>query len=147
TFVSRDLPDVVVENFNFNRTMGDRNWRVVAVSAEHKSGIVRAAVIDLHVDEPTVGRKAAVHAISGEFVRDDSEMLLFTVDGTVHYADGSADVAAPVASYDAASGVWFFPSGMELFGENAFMTGNIASIDAQGVFHFEKGVRAEWTNQ
>ncbi len=147
TFIPRDLPDLVVENFNFKRTMEGRDWGVVAVSAEHQSGVVRAASIDLLVDESEAGRNASVHAISGEFMRDNSEMLLFTVDGTVHYSDGSADVAAPIASYDATNGVWLFPSGMELFGAEAFMTGNLASIDAEGVFHFGKGVRAEWTNR
>lgn len=144
TFVPRDLPDLVVENFNFKRAMEGRDWSVFAVSAEHQAGVVRAAEVDLRVDEPE--RRAAVHAISGEFVRDNSEMLLFTVDGTVHYSQGSADVTAMAASYDATGGVWLFPRGMELSGEDVFMAGNRASIDADGVFHFWKGVRAEWTD-
>jgi hypothetical protein len=142
-----DLPDVVVENFNFKRSMEGREWNVVAVSAEHRSGVVRAATIDLFVDEPSVRRNAAVRAISGEFTSGNSEMSLFTVNGVVRYADGSADIAAPEANYDAADDTWFFPDGAELFGEESFMTGNVVSVDAGGVFHFGKGVRAEWTNR
>ncbi len=129
TFIPRDLPDLVVENFNFKRTVGSRDWGVVAVSAEHQSGVVRAAAVDLLVDEPEARRTASIHAISGEFVRDNSEMLLFNVDGTVHYPDESADVTAKIASYDAAGDAWLFPSGVELSGEELFMTGEETELD------------------
>lgn len=144
TFVPRDLPDLVVENFSFKRTITDREWSVAAVSAEHKSGVVTAASVDLFVDETSDDRSAKIFAESGEFTRDNAEVLLFYIGGSMATGGSSVEVAAPVASYDSDLGVWRFPEGMEIFTEDKHMTGNAASIDRAGNFNLWKGVSATW---
>lgn len=143
-FVPRDLPDLVVENFSFKRTIADREWNVEAVSAEHRSGVVTAVSIDIMIIETSGDMSAVLFAESGDFTRENSEMLLYSIDGSISTKASSVDLNAAVGSYDATLGAWRFSKGIELSGEDKFVKGSVASVDRSGNFDLWKGVSATW---
>lgn len=141
------LPDIVVENVDIKRDIEGRKWHIVARTAAHQQGVLQAKSIDLHIVETETNRETNVHAASGDFTQESSKMILFEIDGVLLEQDRSIDMKAPVASYDATAGDWFFPGGLELQDHEIYLKGQTAAIDPQGIFKLEKGARAKWKKQ
>lgn len=142
--VSGNLPDVVVENLNFRRTIESKDWHITADTAEHNSGLIIANSMDININDLLINRRTTIYAQNGEFERDTSNLLLRSLDGFVFLEDRSVDLAAPLASYESSSDTWSFERGIEIEDDETFITGNEATITSDGIFSLEKGAHARW---
>lgn len=140
----RDLPNIAVDDFSFKRTINGRSWRVDAVSAEHRDENIIASVMNVAVEEMSGDSQAELHAVCGVFSQDISLMTMYDVTGGISFDGGLADASADVAAYDTSTGVWTFDEGMVISSDTVRVQGTAASIDADGVFTFGRGVRAKW---
>jgi hypothetical protein len=138
------LPDVIVENIDFRREIDGREWHVVARTAEHDSGRIRADSLRVHVSEPEAGRSAELEAVSGEFTQDGGDVLLYSLEGVVVTPDRSIDVIAPRAFYGGSEKIWTLDGGVTLRDGSSYMKGGSARIDPDGVVSIDKGVEARW---
>lgn len=138
------LPDVVVEDLTFDRVIEGKDWLVRAVRAEHRRGVIVASDLDMRVNEPSAGRSTRVTAREGEFMQENGNISLSSVEGTA-LADGrSIDWSAPVASYDSARDIWVFEEGVVASDDQTVVSGEIATIEPGNVFKIEKGANARW---
>ena len=138
------LPDVVVENLNFRRTMDDRDWHITAVSAEHISGVVRAVSIDLNMKSEQKAQSAMMHAAAAEFSEASGEVRMREVDGRIFLKGRSIDVRTASAFYYRSSDVWQFKDGAEFCDGEIFLKGGEAEFTGDGVFSLRKGAYARW---
>jgi hypothetical protein len=141
----KNLPDIVVENLDFRRTVGSRDVRLQAYAAEHESGFIRATDITISVKELNSGRETSMRAEKCEFSEDDSSAVeIKSLDGYVFLGDRSVDVSAPSASYERSSDVWRFEEGLDLSDDDISITGGTGAITSAGVVSLEKGVIVRW---
>ena len=144
TAVLERLPDVVVENLNFRREVGGREWQVVAVTAEHEGDAVKASSIDLLIRDEAANRRTGLRAVSGDFSQETSDVTLHSIDGVLFHADGSVDMTAPFARYDSGTDTWIFPQGIEMRDGETRLTGETATVTPEGVFTVERGATLLW---
>jgi hypothetical protein len=142
-----ELPDIVVENLEFRRTVNGRDLHLVAAAAEHNSSLIKAAGIVISVREPDSARSAIMRAASGEFAQEGNSLNIRSLDGSVFLGNRSMDVAAPSASYEVSADIWSFEEGVELWDADAFIKGGAATITSNGVLSLRKGAYARWTTQ
>ena len=142
--VFEKLPDVVVENLNFRRVVGGREWQVAAVTAEREGDVVKASSIDLSIRDEDADRRTDLRAISGDFSQETSDVTLHSIDGVLFHAGGSVDMTAPFARYDSETGAWIFPQGIEMWDEETRLTGETATVTPEGVFTVERGAKILW---
>ncbi|MDR3331017.1 MAG: hypothetical protein LBT08_00170 [Synergistaceae bacterium] len=140
----RNLPDVIVENISFKRTIGAREWSVQAISAEHDSGTIRAASMDISIEESKAERAVRLNAVSGELVQESSNMVLYSINGFLETEGRSVSLRAPLVGYDGNEDVWTFGEGVEAADGDAYLSGRSARIEPGGIFILEKGVEAHW---
>ncbi|MDR1650204.1 MAG: hypothetical protein LBR87_00285 [Synergistaceae bacterium] len=139
------LPDIMVENLDFARTINGRRWRVKAAGAESQSGVIKARSMDVSVFEAATGRNASMEAKRGEYSEESSKMWLWEVGGQVFLEDRIVDFTAPRADYDSASDVWFFSEGLSASDDRISVFGGAAKIGSDGVLSLGKGARALWS--
>ena len=138
------LPDVVVEDLTFDRTMGGKDWNIKATRAEHRQGVITASYLDIRVTEPSVDRSSHMTARSGEFTRESGNLELVSVEGSALLEKRSVDWRAPVASYDSSLDLWTFERGLVAHDESAVVSGEFATITSGNIFKIEKGAEARW---
>jgi hypothetical protein len=142
-----DLPDVLVENLDFMRTIGNREWRLRAVSAENDSGLIKVKGMYVNVREPDSLREIAINAADGEFMEGASSFGARSVDGVVFLGDRSMDISAPTVSYDSLADMWSFEDGVELWDDDSFIRGGRAALASGGVLSLDKGAYARWKTE
>lgn len=142
--IPKNLPDIVVEKLDFRREIADREWHIVAESAEHESGMIRANSMDLTVSEAKSGRVARMFARSGDFSRTGGDVRLASIDGLLYSSGRSIDVMASRARFDSSNDVWVFDNGLIIQDRDAHIEGESAKITREGVFRIERGAYARW---
>jgi hypothetical protein len=142
---SLGMPDVSVENLDFRRATGGRNWHIRAAKAEHDSGMIRAFEIEVDVSDVSSDRSMSLRAQSGEFAERDYSLDLRSLDGTLFQDGRSMDVLAPQANYERSLDVWRFEQGVELWDDKSYINGGAASIAGDGVLSIRKGAYVSWT--
>ena len=143
TLTSVKLPDIVVENLDFRRTIDGKDWHIVAKTAEHDSGLINAKDMTVFIREPQTERSTLMFADAGEFVQESSNIELRSLDGFV-FTDRSIDISAPLARYDSSTDLWSFEEGIEMQDEETFITGKKATITTEGIFILEEEAYARW---
>ena len=143
--VFEKLPEVVVENLNFQRDIDGRTWQVVARSAEHEEGVVRALSIDLSISDDKTSRRTEIKAVSGDFAQATSDVTLHVIDGTLFLPESSVDMTAPLAQYNSTESSWRFSEGFEMWDEDTRLTGDDAIVTSEGLFIVERGARILWS--
>ena len=143
---ARDLPEIAVEHIDFARMVKGREWRVKAVGAESKSGMISARSLDISVLEPDTKRGSQMYASSGEYSTDEGKMWLNDVSGIVLLGDRSVDFSANRADYDSAEDVWYFSEGISASDGMVFVTGGVAKIESNGALSLGKGARVLWNS-
>ena len=138
------LPDVIVEDLTFDRTIDGKDWNIKATRAEHRQGLITASDLDIHVKEPASGRSSHVMARSGDFTQESGNLSLTSVDGIASLGDRSVDWRAPVASYDSSLDLWTFERGIVARDRSAVVSGEYATITSGNIFKIEKGAEARW---
>ena len=139
-----DVPDIVVEHIDFARVIQGREWRVKAVDAESKSGMISVRSLDINVLEPDTKRGSQIYASGGEYSTEEYKMWLRDVDGIVWLGDRSVSFSAKRADYDSSTDVWYFSEGVSAGDEEIFVTGGVAKIEPNGILSLGKGVRVNW---
>ena len=142
-----DLPDIVVERIDFARVIKGREWRVQAVDAESKSGMISARSLAINVLEPDTKKGAQIYASGGEYSTTENKMWLRDVDGIVWLGDRSVDFYAKRADYDSEADMWYFSEGITANDDRIFVTGGVARIEPDGVLNLGKGVHVRWDSQ
>ncbi len=140
----KKMPDVVVENLTFERTIEDRNWLIRATRAEHHEGVISARSVDIKVEEPATKNRSHVTARSGEFTQESANFELSTVTGSALLKDRSVDWSAPLARYDSSMDIWTFDGGIVARDSNSIVSGEFGTITPAGIFKLEKGAEARW---
>lgn len=140
----KKMPDVIVENLTFERTIEGRNWFVKATRAEHHEGIIAARDVDIKVEEPATEDRSHVTARSGEFTQESANFSLSTVKGSALFKNRSVDWSAPLARYDSSMDVWTFDRGVVAQEGNSIVSGELGTITREGVFKLERGAEARW---
>ena len=139
-----DLPDIVVEQVDFVRIINGREWRVKAIDAESKSGMISARSLDINVLEPDTKRGSQIYASGGEYSTTDDKMWLRDVDGIIFLEDRSVDIYAKRADYDSSEDVWYFSEGIAASDDRIFVTGGVARLETDGILSLGKGARVRW---
>jgi hypothetical protein len=142
-----DLPDVLVENLDFMRTIGNREWRVRASSAENDSGLIKIMGMRINVRETGARGEIAINAAEGEYAEGSSSFEARSVYGVIFLGDRSLDVLAPVASYESSTDVLSFHDGVELWDDDSFIRGGAAALASNGVLSLDKGAYARWRTE
>jgi hypothetical protein len=143
--ILRHLPDIVVENLDFRRTIGSRDVRLLARAAERESGVIRATDITINVFEFDTGREMSVRAALGEFPEESTMIEIRSMDGSIYIGDRSVDISAPAATYERSDDTWSFREGVEFHDDDIFISGGDAAITSEGIISLEKGARVRWT--
>jgi hypothetical protein len=143
--IFKHLPDIVVKNLDFRRTIGSRDVRMSAGAAERESGVIRATDITINVTELDTGRKTSLRAASGEFPEEFSTLEIRSIDGFIFTGDRSVDISAPAAFYERSADLWTFREGVKLHDDDIFISGGFAAITREGIISLEKGASLRWT--
>jgi hypothetical protein len=143
-FALSGLPDVSVENLDFRRAAGGRNWHLRAARAEHGSGRIRAFEMEIDVSEASSDRSMYLRARSGEFAERDYFLEARSLDGKIFVDGRSIDVQAPRANYEKSLDLWRFDEGVELWDDKSYIRGGAASITSDGAFAIRKGAYVSW---
>jgi hypothetical protein len=141
------LPNVSVENLDFRRVIGSRDWHLRAERAEHYEGLIKAYSMQIDVTEPGSGRGMYLEAANGEFTEKDYFLEARSLDGKLALNGRSMDVSSPSANYEASTDIWSFNEGIELWDDKSFIKGEIAAIGKDGTFTIRKGAYASWTTE
>jgi hypothetical protein len=139
------LPDIIVENLDFRRTIEGRDWHLQAATAEHDSGLIIARNLVVNVTEPASGRSTIIRAVSGELLQDSYYLQMRSLDGAFSLGDRSMDMSAPTANYERSSDLWSFDEGVEFWDDDAYIKGGSATITADGTLSLKKGAYVRWS--
>lgn len=140
-----DLPDVSVENLDFRRRIGSKDWRLRAKRAEHDSGLIKAFEMEIDVSEADSGGRMSLRASSGEFSEADYVLDIRSLDGVIFRDGRSMDISSPQANYERSLDVWSFNRGIELWDEKTHIEGGTAAITSDGVLAIRKGAHVSWS--
>ena len=139
-----NLPDIVVERLDFARVIKGKEWRVKALDAESRSGMIKARSLDINVVEISTKKSSHIYATQGEYATATYKMWLHDVDGVAYLGDRSVDFSAPRADYDSSADVWFFSEGVSASDDRFSVTGRFGRIDPDGTIILGKGARVRW---
>jgi hypothetical protein len=144
--VTERLPDVVVENLDFRRTIEGKRWHVRTDRAEHEGGIIRTKQVYVHVAETRDdgAKDMRLRATSGSFQEDRSDATLHFVDGDLSLPNRSVDMRAQEARYIASDDRWFFPAGLRLWDDTLTIEGRKGEISSDGLFSLWEGAGVYW---
>jgi hypothetical protein len=144
------LPDVSVENLDFRRVIGSREWHLKASRAEHDEGLIKAFLMEIDVTEPESGKGMRLNAARGEFAEKAEKNYSLearSLDGILLLDGRSMDFLAPSANYERSTDIWSFNEGIELWDDESLIKGGAAVIDSNGVLAIRKGAYASWTTE
>ena len=138
------LPDIMVENLNFRRTMDGRDWHITALRADHTAGVVKALSIDLAMNSEQKKQRAKLQAQSAEFSDVMEKIELKIVTGIIFTAERSVDVKSGYAAYSRSDDNWQFREGLELMDKDLYLKGREAEFSGNRIFSLKKGAYARW---
>ena len=139
-----EMPDVVVENLNFARTMDGRDWQMTAKSAEHTAGVVRAVSIDLSMVSEQKAQRARMSATDAAFYDSKGEIHMSGLSGNIFTSKRSIDIRSNRAIYYRSADRWLFEEGLEIVDKKILLRGKEAEFTKNGVFSLRKGAYARW---
>jgi hypothetical protein len=138
-----NLPDVVVESLDLDRTVEGARWRIAAARVERSDGVTRAASMDVAADDGR--RNLEFKAASGEIREDPFILRLAGVEGTQMQGAARVRFSAPTAEFRQETKIWLFPEGVRLTDGHVAIRGGSARAERSGAFTIRKEVSARWS--
>lgn len=138
------IPDIVVENIEVNRNIGDKSWRFVSPRVEHKDGAILGQSLDISVKNRE-GCESKLFAVSGIFLRDNNNVTLNKVHGEMSSGGTLYELTAGSADYIQSEDVWLLKNIVTVSDGSVDITGCEGYFDENSRECFISGdAKAEW---
>lgn len=131
---SVSLPDIVVEDIDIERTIGDKKWKLLSPRVEHKDGLIYGASLDVTVTEPN-GKITQIHAEKGVFARESNDVTMVNANGKVRNKSKEYCFNSGKVNYEASSEIWYFADNFTLTAGHQMVIGGRA-----GYYDMKSGI-------
>lgn len=137
-------PDVVIEDIELTRKVGDAKWTLSSPHIEHREGKIYGRSMDVTVEEDD-GTVTKLFARSGVFTRETEDISLSSVSGDMERGAERMTLTAGSADYDGESKMWNLREGVVLSSDKITVKGPSGLYDSNsGVASVTGGGTATW---
>ncbi|MDR1732654.1 MAG: hypothetical protein LBR61_11235 [Synergistaceae bacterium] len=138
------LPEIVLENLEFEREISGDLWRVRVPFARRSDGVVSASSIDILRQMPD-GREWYFKSGRGVFREASRKAELYSLLGTLEGGTRVWNLESPFLSWSEGTNEFLFSGGFTIYDAEFILKADTASIDSSGIVLLDRGGTIRWT--
>lgn len=139
-----NLPDIVVENIEIERTVNGKNWKIISPRAEHREGVIYGTSVDITILDPN-GKSTSIYADNSTFTRKNNDIMLQNGSGVMEEKGKRYSMKSGLVEYKAETEQWIFSDGLVLSSDKMVVEGTKGIYEASsGDCYITNGGTITW---
>ena len=138
-----NVPLVVIENLEFERTISSDLWRVRVPMAMRRNDIVEVQSVDV-LRTLADGKEWYFIGARGFYSEAAESADLAGLLGTLETDARVLNLESPYLSWSRSEDIFLFPKGLTIYDAEFLLEASLASLDAPGVIALNEGAVVRW---